>query len=551
MPQRGRKSQRVVFQPRTYRGFQRGANQVVDAIRPTLGPRPRVVAIERVLDERMPELLDDGGTIAKRIIALGDRDEDIGAMFVREFLGRLHEQAGDGTATAAVLFQAVYNAGLHYLAAGGNAMRLQSYLEQGLQLILDQLSALSIMVTGKRNLARVAETICYDARLAELFGEIFDIIGEFGRLEIRQGRSREHRREYVEGMYWERGLMSARMIDDHSRQRTELESPAILISDLEIDDPAHLFPIIVTARQNGVRDLLLVASRISDRALGVLMANQNPGEFRVVAVTTPGYGQEAQMWSLEDLALLTGGRALVKAAGDTFEQLSSQDLGRARRAWADLRNFGIVGGKGDARALRRHIATLRAAYAQSDNLVQADKLRERIGKLLGGSATLWIGATTELEMEATKALADRTAAAMRGAMMEGVVPGGGVAFLSCRPALQERLRQSTGDDERAAFQILLKAMEAPLRTIVANAGCDASEAMAQIRLAGAGYGFDVTKEQVVDVREAGIVDAAGVVKGAAFVAVSSAALALTVDVIVHHREPEREFQHEPARRKRL
>ncbi|MEA3334349.1 MAG: chaperonin GroEL [Chloroflexota bacterium] len=545
------KPQRVVFQPNTYRGFQRGANQIVNAVRPTLGPRSRTVVIQRELDDKTPEMLDDGGTIVKRIIALADRDEDVGAMFVREMLWRLHDEVGDGTAAAAVLFQSIYNQGIRYLASGGNARILEKHLTEGLQIILDQLGGMTEPVSGKQQLAHLAETICYDPAMARLLGEIFDIIGEFGRLEIRKGRTRDMRREYVEGMYWERGLMSRQMITDHARTRSELQNPHILISDLQIDDPAQLLPLLEMAKRENIKGLLIVAGKISDNALSILLANRQEEGFQPVAVTTPGYGVEAQLWALEDLAILTGGRSFIQVAGDTFDGVQPEDLGNARRAWADLKNFGIIGGGGGARALRNHIATVRASYDNTKNLVLVDKLRERIGKLLGGSATLWVGANTELEVDFRKAVADRTAAAMRTAMLDGIVPGGGVALLACRPALRERLQQSESVDERAAFQILIKALEAPIRAILQNAGLDASDVMADIRLAGNGYGFDVTTETVVNMKEAGIVDATAVQKAAVFSAVSGAALALTVDVIVHHRQPERQIKREPATRKRL
>ncbi len=545
------KTQRVVFQPITYQGLQRGINQMVEAIRPTLGPRPRIVAIDRILDERMPELLDDGGTIAKRIIQLPDRDEDIGAMFIRDVLWRLHDQVGDGTATAAVLFQSVYNEGVHYLASGGNAMRLQSYLEKGMRVILDQLTGLTVHLAGKEKLAQVAEVICYDPPLARLLGEIFDIIGEYGRLEIRAGRSRELEREYVEGMYWERGLVSREMITDHSRFRTEFEDASILISDLEIEDPRQLFPALELAIKASIRSLLIVVSKLSESGLAFLLANKNPEKFQAIAVKTPGWGKDEQAAALEDLAVLTGGRAFIEVAGDTFSQIKLQDFGHARRVWADRRNFGIIGGKGDPRALRQHIATLRAAFEETDEPVPREKLQKRIGKLLGGSATLWIGGATELEIETRKELAERTAPAMRGAMMEGVVPGGGVALLVCRPALQQMLDQSTDPDERAAYRILIKAMAEPIRTIVANAGYDASEVMAEIKLAGPGHGFDVTSGQIVDMMQAGIWDAAIVQKSAVYAAIAGAAQALTIDVLVHHAQPERASTPTSSRRKRL
>lgn len=546
------KTRRVVFQPAAYRGMQRGINQMIEAIRPTLGPRPRIVAIDRILDDKMPELLDNGGVIARRIIQLADRDEDVGAMFIREVLWRLHDQVGDGTATAAVLFQSVYNEGIRYLASGGNATRLKAYLEKGMRAILDQLTGMSVHVEGKEKLAQVAESICYDPPTAKFLGEIFDIIGEYGRLEIRSGRSRELEREYVEGMYWERGLVSREMITDHERVRTEFEDGAILISDLEIEDPRQLFPALELAIRSNIRGLLIVTGKLSDKAIGFLLANRKPDKFQAVAVKTPGWGTEEQAWALEDLAVLTGGRPFIRSAGDTFNQIRPEDFGRVRRVWADHRNFGLVGGKGNPRAIRQHIANLRTTLDDTEDSALHEKLLKRIGKLLGGSATLWVGGATELEIEERVELAKRTAAAMRGAIKEGVLPGGGVALLACRPTLQQMLDESSDPDARAAYRILMKALETPTRTIVANAGCDASEVMAEIKLAGPGHGFDVTSGKVVDMAQAGIYDATAVQKMALFSAIASAGLALTIDVLIHRAEqPEQATVPTPGKRKRL
>ena len=525
---------------------------MVDAVRPTLGPRPRIVAIDRILDDKLPEMLDNGGIIARRIIQLADRDEDVGAMFVREMLWTLHDQVGDGTATAAVLFQAIYNQGIRYLASGGNATRLKHHLEQGMRLILKELGGMTTQVRDPERLTQVAESICYDPSLSKMMGEIFDIIGEYGRLEIRAGRTREDEREYVEGMYWERGLVSRGMITDQQRLRTEFENGAILISNLAIQEPQQLFPALEVALRNNMRALLIVTGDLSEAAIGFLLANKQPDKFQVMAVKTPGWGDEEQAWAMEDLAILTGGRPFVKAAGDTFDQIKPEHFGHARRIWADHRNFGIIGGKGNPRALRQHIATLRAAYDDTDEVVPRDKLLQRIGKLLGGSATLWVGGVTELEIEERQEVAKRTSAAMRGAIMEGVVPGGGVALLACQPTLQRQLDSSDDSDARAAYRILLDAMEAPMRAIAANAGHDPSEVMAHIKLAGPGHGFDVTTGQIVEMAQAGIYDATSVQKAAVYGAIASAGLALTIDVLVHRKEqPTHATGKPPGKRKRL
>jgi chaperonin GroEL len=500
----------------------------------------------------MPELLDNGGLIARRIIQLPGWEQDVGAMYLRDVLWRLHDQVGDGTATAAVLFQTVYNEGIRYIAAGGNARRLQTALEKGLELILAQLTQMTTPVSGQAQLAQIAGAICDDPLMAKYMGEIFDIIGEYGRLEIRDGRSRELEREYVEGMYWERGMMSREMISDHRRARTDLENAAILISDLEIEEPQQLFPALELALRAKIGALLIVAAKLSDRAIGFLLANKKPEQFQVIAVTTPGWGKEEQMAALEDLAVLSGGRPFVQVAGDNLDRIKLEHLGQARRAWADPRNFGIVGGKGNPRALRQHIATLRTTYNSTEDIVRRGKLLSRIGKLLGGSATLWVGGATELQITARHELAERTAAAVRGAMMEGIVPGGGVALLNCRPALQQQLHQATDSDERAAYHILLQAVTEPFRAIVDNAGYDPSEVMAQIKLAGPGHGFDVTTGEMVQTTQAGLWDAAVTQKSAAYAAISSAALALTIDVLIHRSEqPQHAEIKGPGKIKRL
>ncbi len=532
----------VIFQPAAQRGMQKGINQIVEAIRPTLGPRPRAVAVERMPNTKAPELLDEGGTIARRIIQIADRDADVGAMYVRHLLWQLHEKVGDGTATAAVLFQSIYNQGVHYIASGGNAMQLRRHFERAVPVILDEMSKLTIPVEGKEQLAGIAETVCHDPALAKILGEIFDIIGEYGRLEIRSGRGREVEREYVEGMYWDTGIYSREMITDHTLFRAQLENAAILISDLDLEAPHQLMPVIRTAIQAEIKALMIVAANLSDTAMSLLLANRNPEKFQVIAVKTPGLTLTDQMAAMQDLSILTGGRTFTKAAGQSFEGLTPQDLGQARRAWADRSNFGIVGGQGDPRALRQHIAGLRGAFKMAEDRDERKRLQQRIGKLIGGSATLRVGGATETELETRKALAERAAETLRGALMEGVLPGGGVALLNCRPALKRLLDQCSDPDERAAFRILMRAMEEPTRTIIANAGFDASEVMAEVKLAGPGHGFDVISERVVDIARSGIFDVAAVQKSAVHSAIAGAALALTTDVVIHHKIPQETLQ---------
>ena len=549
--------QAVVFQPETYRALQAGIDLVVDAVRPTLGPAPRVVAVEYTMRRHVtPELLDSGASIAQRIVELPDRDVDVGAMLIRDTLMRVQAEVGDGTATTAVLVKALVDGGVRYLASGGNAMMLRRHLESGLALILGELATRVTYPRGQARLTELAQSICYDPPLARLLGEIFDIIGEYGRLDIRASQARTMEREYVEGMYWKGGAISREMIADKLKLRTEMENVAVLVSDLKLTDPDTVVPLIAAAKGRGAKageygGLLVVSYEMAPGVLSLLLANSTD-EFPIVAVKAPGDTPAERGAALLDMVKLTGGQAYLSATGhQTLAGLKGSDLGRARSAWATTRSFGIVGGKGDARALRAHIAELRSAYKAATEVETRQALQERIGKLMGGAARLHVGGITESAILARRDLAERTAGAMRSAMVEGVLPGGGAALLACRPALRQKLEASQDADERAAYYILLEAMEAPLRCLAANAGYDPSVAMARLAAAaasaaaqegsdpqeGALYGFDVMEGKAVDMAAAGIVDPAAAIKTAVRAAVNTASLALTTDVVIHHLKP--------------
>ena len=530
---------KVVFQPEVYLGMQRGINQIVDAIRPTLGPCPRLVAVESTIRrDKTPELLDSGGLIARRVIQIEGRDEDVGAMYIRHMLWQLHEKLGDGTATAAVIFQSIFNRGVRYIAAGGNAMRLRIHLERAAQVVLDELDRMTVHIRGRENLARLAETLCYDPDLSRILGEIFDTLGEYGRLEIRPGRGRELEHEYVDGMYWDGGWLSRLMVTDQQRFRAQLEDASILISDLEIDAPEELIALLELCVSAEVRSLLLIANKITDRALSVLLSEPNRSKVLVLAVKTPGRTSDEQLAALEDLSALTGGSPILKVCGANLNSVSRKHLGWARRVWADQDYFGVTGGKGDPGRLRQHIVCLRELFAAAQDESRRNQLQERIGKLMGGCAVLWVGDTTPLAVIARQAMAERTARAMRGAMREGVVAGGGVACLACSQSLQSGLSQTSDFDQRLAYQILIEALKEPMRTLLYNAGYDSSEVLAQILQAGAGYGFDLSRGRVVDMLQAGICDSVAVTKAAVCGAIHAAALALTTDVLVHRRNPQ-------------
>ena len=546
----------VIFQPKASAALKRGIDVIVDAIRPTLGPLPRLVAIERILPGKPPETLDSGATIARRILQIQPRDADMGAMFVRHMLWKLQEKQGDGTAAAAVIFQSLYHHGLTYIAAGGNAAMLRRYLEEGLRLVDEQLTKMTVPLHGKDTLARYAETVCHDAALAEALGEIHDILGPYGRLEIRNAQRTENRREYVQGIHWEEGPLSPEMILNKREWRTTLPEAWVVVTDLEIDDPEDVIHLLELALQNDVHSILLVARALSDRALGVLFNPANRRLVQVLAVKTPGSFVDAQYPALTDLAVLTGGRPLLSLTSDRLQDLTVEDCGMARRIWATRDTFGITTGKGDPCTVQEHVKQLQAAYRNCDKANERDLLALRIGRLLGGSATLWLGAQSDADYEEKKQRAERASRALRAALLEGVVPGGGTALLACRPPLLEQMRQSEHSDRRAAYRILAMALEEPFRTLISNARGqkwvvesgewgvgDVSPGEIVELLAQNDFrcAFDLRQNQIVDPFEAGLLDAAAVLRDSIHSAVSSAALLLTTDVLVHRKNPPMEY----------
>ncbi len=458
----------------------------------------------------------------------------MGAMLLRQVLWKQEQEAGDGTATAAVLFQAVYNEGLRYIAAGANPMRLRHFLEKGLRVILDQLTQTAVPLGGQDCITQLALSICHDAPLATSLGEIFDTLREHGSVEFRSGRSREIEWEFVEGTYYKGGIHSPVLFAGGQRH-IELTDVAVFVSDLDLDEPEQLVRLIALAYAAQKKALAIVARNISERLVGVLVSiNKDPRPFQAIAVKAPDDLQE-QAAMLDDLGILSGGRVFRQAIGDTVDTAQLTDLGGARRIWANSEYFGIVGGQGPAHVLRQHVSALRRAFDRTDDLDMRKKLRERIGKLMGGAAILHVGGSTDLEGKARRDSAERTATVLRGALVRGNLPGGGAALLSCRPVLRRMAECAEDPDERMAYRGLSRGLEEPARAIIENAGYEAEPILRQIEKVGTG--FDVRRGQIVDMAGAGIIDSASVVMTAVQEAVASAALALTVDVLVHHRRP--------------
>ena len=549
---------RLVFQPDASLSLQRGINLIVDAISPTLGPNPRTVAASQALEDKPPDLLDKGGLIARRISDLPDRDADMGAMLLRQMLWQLYEDCGDGTATAAVIFQSIYNEGLKVIAAGGNAMRLRQYLGDFMDLVLLSLAEMTSPIRGQQQLAQLAECICHDSELAQKLGEIFDFIGEHGQLDVRRGHTRFIEHDYMKGMYWRRGAVSRAMLRGGKEpDRIVMNDCAILLSDLDIEKPEDLLPVVDMLMRAGAKALLLVGASFSENVINLILNNKKPEEFRIVAVKTPGSTDDERRAHLSDMAVITGAIPLFKAAGDALasvltpprsirdgSQMASQKkpeqatyFGQAKQVWVERTMFGLVSDREDQGELTEQLADLLEQLEYAEDKEREAFLRERIGKILGGVAILRIGDAVPTRMDSRIAIAKETAKSLRRALRDGILPGGGIALLVCRDALQSAPCPTADSEARAARRIMLRALAAPIRTICRNAGYDGAK-LAELEGMPSGHGIDVRSGATVDMLEAGIVDVASVTEAAIRGAVTSAALALTIDVLLHHAQPE-------------
>ena len=526
---------KVINPPGTQQALRRGINTLVKAIAPTLGPLPRRSVAENL---NKLELLDDGGLIARRIIALPRQEDDVGAMLLRQVVWKMRQHIGDGAVTTALLYQKIYTEGLRFIAAGADPMRLRARLLALLPALTQRLTADARQLRAESELRALAFSVCYDEEMAAILGEALHTLGEFGQVDIREGHGRGMVHNFVAGSYWPGGAQSKEMLRGGQRLVAELQDAAILVTDMEIEEPGELVPLMQLALRSGIKELLLIVASISDKGLAVALDKRISDRIRTVIVKLDGYHPGELSLAQEDIALLTGGRPILLKAGESLATVAERDFGWARWAWADDKNFGVASGKGDPALIREEVRRLRAAYAETDDDDSRARILRRLGALNGGLATVYVGGIAKDEIRERKELAERTIRALRGAASGGVIAGGGAALLRCKDWLLDDLDSQDELESRAARLILAEAVEAPIRQLLANAGYDPSEVLAQLSACADGCGFDVMKGEILDMAEARIVDVAQVQVEALQRAVSSAALALTIEVLVLHREPE-------------
>ena len=503
-----------------------GVNQLADTVRVTLGPKGRNVVLDKSFGA--PLITNDGVTIAKEI-ELEDAFENMGAQLVKEVATKTNDVAGDGTTTATVLAQAMVNAGMKNLAAGANPIILRKGMMKATACAVETIGKMSQKVNGKEHIARVAAISAGDEAVGQLVADAMEKVSNNGVITIEESKTMQTELDLVEGMQFDRGYISAYMATDMDKMEAVLDNPYILITDKKISNIQEILPLLEQIVQSGAK-LLIIAEDVEGEALTTLIVNKLRGTFNVVAVKAPGYGDRRKAM-LEDIAILTGGTVISSELGYELKDTTMDMLGRAKSVKVQKENTVIVDGEGDKEALQSRIAQIKKQIEETTSDFDREKLQERLAKLSGGVAVIRVGAATETEMKEAKLRLEDALAATRAAVEEGIICGGGSAYIHASKEVA-KLAATLEGDEKTGAGIVLKALEAPLYHIAANAGLEGSVIINKVRESEVGVGFDALKEEYVDMVSAGILDPAKVTRSALQNATSVASTLLTTESVV-------------------
>ena len=503
-----------------------GVNQLADTVRVTLGPKGRNVVLDKSFGA--PLITNDGVTIAKEI-ELEDSFENMGAQLVKEVATKTNDVAGDGTTTATVLAQAMINAGMKNLAAGANPIILRKGMKKATDSAVEAIAKMSSKVNGKEHIARVAAISAGDEEVGQLVADAMEKVSGDGVITIEESKTMQTELDLVEGMQFDRGYISAYMATDMDKMEAVLENPYILITDKKISSIQEILPLLEQIVQSGAK-LLIIAEDVEGEALTTLIVNKLRGTFNVVAVKAPGYGDRRKAM-LQDIAILTGGQVISDELGLDLKETTMAELGRAKSVKIQKENTVIVDGEGDKDAIAARINQIKGQIEETTSDFDREKLQERLAKLAGGVAVIRVGAATETEMKEAKLRLEDALAATRAAVEEGIICGGGSAYIHASKEVA-KLADTLEGDEKTGAQIVLKALEAPLFHIAANAGLEGSVIINKVRGSEAGVGFDALKEEYVDMVKAGILDPAKVTRSALQNATSVASTLLTTESVV-------------------
>jgi chaperonin GroEL len=517
---------RLLFSEEARRALERGADIVTNAVKVTLGPRGRNVLIEKKWGS--PTVTKDGVTVAKEI-ELENRDEDMGAQLLKEVARKTNDVAGDGTTTATVLAHCILRESLKAVAAGANPVMVRKGIEMAVDKACERIKEMAVEVKDKQDIARVAAIAGNDPEIGEIIADAMEKVGKDGVITVEEAKGTQTTVDIVEGMEFDRGYLSPYFITDPENMECVLEEPYILLYEKKISSARDLVPLMEAVARTG-KPLLVIAEDVEGEALALLVVNKLRGVVQSCAVKAPGYGERRKAM-MQDIAILTGGKFITEDLGIKLENVTLDMLGRARRVVVRKEETTIIEGAGKKEAIQGRIEQIKKEIETTTSDYDREKLQERLAKLAGGVAVIEVGAATESELKEKKHRFEDALSATRAAIEEGVVPGGGVAYLRCLPVL-EQLRNETDGDVRIGVQILMKALEEPLRQIAENAGYDGSVVVEKVKEMPERHGFDALNERYVDMFEAGIIDPAKVVRLALENAASIASLILTTEAAV-------------------
>ena len=508
------------------KALEAGVNQLSDTVRVTLGPKGRNVVLDKSFGS--PLITNDGVTIAKEI-ELQDPFENMGAQLVKEVASKTNDVAGDGTTTATVLAQAMVNEGMKNLAAGANPIILRKGMKKATDAAVEAIKAMSKPINGKAQIARVAAISASDDEVGTMVADAMEKVSKDGVITIEESKTMKTELDLVEGMQFDRGYLSAYMCTDMDKMEANLDDPYILITDKKISNIQDLLPLLEQIVKMGAR-LLIIAEDVEGEALTTLIVNKLRGTFNVVAVKAPGYGDRRKEM-LQDIAILTGGTVISEEVGLDLKDATMDQLGRAKSVKVQKENTIIVDGLGDKNAISARVSQIRKQIEETTSDFDKEKLQERLAKLAGGVAVIRVGAATETEMKEAKLRMEDALNATRAAVEEGIIAGGGSAYVHATADVQKVVDSLEGDEKTGA-KIILKALEAPLFHIVANAGLEGSVIVNKVKESPVGQGFDAYKEEYVDMIEAGILDPVKVTRSALQNATSVASTLLTTESVV-------------------
>lgn len=516
----------IKFGAEARKALENGVNQLADTVRVTLGPKGRNVVLDKSYGA--PLITNDGVTIAKEI-ELEDAFENMGAQLVKEVATKTNDVAGDGTTTATVLAQAMVNAGMKNLAAGANPIILRKGMKKATDCAVEAIAKMSSKVNGKEHIARVAAISAGDENVGNMVADAMEKVSNDGVITIEESKTMKTELDLVEGMQFDRGYISAYMATDMDKMEAVLDNPYILITDKKISNIQEILPLLEQIVQSGAK-LLIIAEDVEGEALTTLIVNKLRGTFNVAAVKAPGYGDRRKAM-LEDIAILTGGTVISSDLGLELKDTTMDQLGRAKSVKVQKENTIIVDGEGDKAAIQSRIAQIKNQIDETTSDFDREKLQERLAKMAGGVAVIRVGAATETEMKEAKLRMEDALAATRAAVEEGIICGGGSAYIHAAKDVAKLTKELTGDEKTGA-EIILKALEAPMYHIAANAGLEGSVIINKVSESEVGVGFDVLKEEYVDMVADGILDPAKVTRSALQNACSVASTLLTTESVV-------------------